>query len=107
MNNKPSLFLFILAPLMISIPVTAVMADDDDYHDHIEARQLLDAGKILPLETILEYIRQRVPGKVLEVELEKKNHEIVYEVEILGNGVIREVYINATTGKLLQINEDD
>lgn len=96
----------LLAALMALCPLYTVMAEDDDYHDYIEARQLLDAGIILPLETILQNVRQKFPGRVLEVELEKKaGHKIVYEVEILRNdGVIQEVYINATTGDLLYTN---
>lgn len=107
MNHNSSIFRFILAMIITSGPVYTAHADDDDYLDHIEARHLMNAGEILPLEAILENVRRRVPGKVIEVELEKENQEIVYEVEILSNGVIREVYINARTGKLLLIKEDD
>ena len=81
-----------------------VLADDD----HIEARRLLDSGKILPLEDILKNVRQVHPGKILEVELDKENGRIVYEVEILGNdGIVKEVYINAITGEVLFGKEDN
>jgi uncharacterized membrane protein YkoI len=79
-------------------------ADDD----HIEARRLLDSGEILPLEVILNNVRQTFPGRILDVELEKEDSHIVYEVEILGeDGVVSEIYINARTGKVLSIKEDD
>ena len=82
------------------------MAQADD--DHIEARRLLDAGEILPLESILKNVRDRFPGKILEVKLEREDQEIVYEVEVLGDdGVVTEVYINARTGKVLSSKEDD
>ena len=45
------------------------LADDD----HIEARRLLDAGEILPLESILKNVREKFPGKILEVKLERED----------------------------------
>jgi uncharacterized membrane protein YkoI len=81
-----------------------VLADDD----HIEARRLYDSGKILPLEDILKNVRQVHPGRILEVELDKEDGRIVYEVEILGNdGIVKEVYINAITGEVLFDKEDN
>ena len=81
-----------------------VLADDD----HIEARRLHDSGKILPLEDILKNVRQVHPGRILEVELDKEDGRIVYEVEILGNdGIVKEVYINAITGEVLFGKEDN
>lgn len=89
---------------MILSPVHVAKADDD----YIEARRLLDSGEILPLEVILKNVRHIFPGKVLEIELEKEDKQIVYEIEILGDdGVIKEIYINAKTGKLLFTKEDD
>jgi len=94
----------LLAAFMILGPLYAAMADDD----YIEARRLLDSGEILPLEVILKNVRQIIPGKVLEVELEKEDQQIVYEIEVLGDdGVITEIYINAKTGKKLFSKEDD
>ncbi len=85
-------------------PLPMVLADDD----HIEARRLSDSGEILPLEVLLKNVRQAHPGKLLEVELDKKDDRIVYEVEILGkDGVVREIYIDARTGNLLFAREDD
>ena len=104
MNNSYPLLRIFLATLLFT-PVQSVLADDDDY---IEARHLLEAGEILPLEVILKNVRQKIPGKVLEVELEKEDKTIVYEVEILSNdGIIQQVYIDARTGKLLSVKEEN
>jgi uncharacterized membrane protein YkoI len=104
MNGNYSIVRVLLATFMILGTLHTAIADDD----HIEARRLLDSGKILPLEDILRNVRQISPGKVLDVELEKEDGQIVYEIEILGgNGVIKEVYIDAKTGKLLLTKEDD
>ena len=104
MNSNYSIMRVMFAAFMILSPLHVTMADDD----YIEARRLLDSGEILSLEVILKNVRQIFPGKVLEVELEKEDEQIVYEIEILGsNGVIKEIYIDAKTGKLLLTKEDD
>ena len=104
MNINYSIMRVLLSAFMIISPLTVAMADDD----YIEARRLLNSGEILPLEDILKNVRQIFSGKVLEVELEKEDGLIVYEIEILGgNGVIKEIYIDAKTGKQLFSKEDD
>lgn len=93
-----------LTVFMLLSPLHAAQVDDD----HIEARHLLDAGEILPLEVILKNVRQKFPGKILDIELEREDHEIAYEVDVLGDdSVVKEVYINARTGKVISSNEDD
>jgi len=104
MNSNFSIIQIMLGFFMVLIPFQAVMADDD----YIEVRRLLDSGEILPLEIILKNVRQTFPGKILEVELEKEDHHIVYEIEILGgDGIVREVYMDAKSGMLLFEKEDD
>ncbi len=104
MNSNYSIMRAMLLSFMMLSPLQVAMADDD----YIEAKRLLDSGEILSLEVILKNVRQILPGKVLEVELEKEDEQIVYEIEILGgNGVIKEIYIDAKTGKLLLTKEDD
>lgn len=81
-----------------------VLADKD----HDEARRMQESGAILPLQTILEKLRQRYPGKVLEVELEEESGQVIYEIEILGeNGIVHEVIVDARTGEMLRIKQDD
>jgi len=103
MNSNYSSTIFFLAAFMILSPLRIVMADD-----YMEARHLLESGEIMPLEDILKNVRKIYTGNVIEVELEKEDQQIVYEIEILGpDGVIREIYINAKTGKLLLKDDDD
>ena len=112
MNDNFSTMRILLAAFILLSPLHVVMADfhhhDDDgeKHDHVEARHLLESGEILPLEDILKNVRYKFPGKIIEVELEKINQRIVYEIEILSDyGVITELYINPKTGEVLYINE--
>ena len=104
MNNPFSIIAAILTSILILCPVHILQADDD----HIEAKRLLNSGEIMALDDILKIIKQTYPGKLLEVELEKEHKKIVYEVEILGtDGIVREIYIDAKTGKLISIKVDD
>ncbi len=70
--------------------------------DAARARRLLESGRILPLQTIIERVREHHPGRILEVGLEIEDGRTVYEVELIDpNGKVRELYIDAATGRLL------
>jgi len=104
MKLKFSVIYALLATFLLLSPLRAALAEDD----HIEARRLLDAGEILPLEVILKKVRQTFAGKILDLKLENDDHAIVYEVELLGkDGIVREVHIDAKTGKILLNRKDD
>ena len=82
-----------------------VLADDD----HERARELREAGEILPLETILAKVRALGMGQVLEVDLKKKHGRHVYKIETLDQqGVVWELVFDARSGEQLkQEREDD
>jgi len=55
-----------------------------------------------------EIALQRVPGKVLHVDMDLENGVLVYEVFILSpNNVIYEVEILAKSGRILKIEQED
>jgi len=75
--------------------------------DHDVAYNLLQKGEILPLEKILQINHDNMPGKVLEVELERENKQLIYEIEVLNEqGVVWEYKIKAKTGKIIQKEQD-
>ncbi|UCE89914.1 MAG: PepSY domain-containing protein, partial [Pseudomonadota bacterium] len=79
------------------------LADDD----HEAARVLVEAGDILPLDVILEKAQARYRGRVLEVELEREAGRHVYEIEIVDEqGVVRELYLDASSGELLKAEQE-
>ncbi|MGC5702083.1 PepSY domain-containing protein [Pseudomonas sp. NFXW11] len=77
--------------------------------DQDEALRLRQQGVILPLEQLLKQALDRYPGaKLLEAELEEKHDVYIYEVELLTpDGVVRELDLDAATGRLLKDEEDD
>lgn len=87
----------------LCLPGPALADNDAD-----TARRLRAAGEILPLETILQRLQSGHPGKVLEVELEKKRDRMIYEIELLdGTGRVRELEVDAQSGELLKHEPDD
>lgn len=84
---------------------SVVMARDLDQDEALRLRQ---RGVILPLEQLMQQALDRYPGsKLLEAELEEKHDVYIYEVELLtAQGVVRELDIEAATGRLLKDRED-
>lgn len=99
----------VLLPLAIIaaaslFPAASAFADKDD---HIEARALLQRGEILPLANILETAQRRVPGDVIEVELEREDSGWEYKVKVLTpTGQVRKITLNARNGAVLKIKDD-
>ena len=73
-----------------------------------EALALRQQGVILPLEQLLQQAMARHPGsRLLEAELEKKDEQYAYEVELVTpDGVVREIKLDATSGALIKDEED-
>jgi uncharacterized membrane protein YkoI len=76
--------------------------------DYEEAYRLREAGEILPLAEILEAQVQHRPGKVLEVELERKGGRLLYEIQVLDEaGTVWELYYDAVSGALVEQGPED
>ena len=82
----------------------ATRADDDD-HDF--AKSALEQGRVLPLADIIAKVSRQVPGKVIEVELEDEDGSLVYDLILSPQGRLQEIEVNAATGKILKIEDDD
>ena len=48
------------------------------------------------------------PGEIVEIELDREEGTLIYEVEVLsGSGRVRKVEIDARTGAVLEIEDED
>lgn len=107
--NLPTRLRLFAAPLaLIAVaslfPVTTALAGKDD---HVEARELLKRGEILPLAQILDVAQRRVPGDVIEVELDREDTGWEYEVKVLTpTGQVRKITLNARNGAVVKIKDD-
>lgn len=94
--------------LAAAAPTFAIGATAEDRErDHVEARELLRRGEILPLARILDTASRNVAGDVIEVELEREDAGWEYKVKVLTpGGTVRKLYLDAKTGKVLKIKDD-
>ena len=70
------------------------------------ARTIANNG-LLPLARILAIAQRRVPGDVVEVDLDDDDGRPEYELEILtADGRSIEIKIDARTGTILEVEED-
>lgn len=74
----------------------------EDSGDHDRARQAVESGEILPLQTVLEKVSHVTPGRVIEVELDRKHGRWVYEIKVLrpGGSLVR-LLVNASDGAII------
>jgi len=95
-------FVWIMTLLLLFSAGSMARADD-----HERARALLKQGEILSLSEIMKQANSRIPGKILEVDLEEKGGLIIYEIEFLSEtGVVMEMLIDARSGRVISVKED-
>lgn len=102
MNPKPRPVLILLLAMLCS----QAFARDLDQDEVLRLRQ---KGAILPLEQLMQPALDRYPGaRLLEAELEEHDDHYIYEVELLTTeGVVREIKLDAATGKFLKDEVED
>jgi len=86
------------------IAVSLAQASGD--HDHDRARAALERGEVRPIGEILTSAAAKVPGEVVEVELEREHGHWVYELKIIApDGRMLEVLMDAATATVIQIED--
>jgi uncharacterized membrane protein YkoI len=66
-----------------------------------KATDLVKDAKVT-IDQAIKTASEKVPGTVVEAELEKKHGKTVWEVEVLGaDGHVTEVHIDAATGAVI------
>jgi uncharacterized membrane protein YkoI len=96
------------AALLLAAPATLVRAGDDARDQEIARKALLE-GRIRSLSEITEIVKPNLPGKILAVELEVEDDgRLVYEFDVIdARGKLLEVDVDAATGDILSIEDDD
>jgi len=93
-----------LLPLLLLLFAAGYCPADDD---HEAALQLREREEILPLEELLTRIKLGPDARVLEIESEHEHGRLIYEIEYVdGQGRIREVSIDAASGRVLGEHEE-
>lgn len=72
------------------------------------ARRAVEQGELVPLSRILANVEAEFPGRIIEVELERKRGRFVYEIEVLqADGRVLELLYDGRTGERLAARIDD
>ncbi len=103
-----------IAPLGAALTLVAItstaMADQGRgrHGDHDDALAAVEARQALPLTRIFQIAQTAVPGEIIEVELDRDDGRLIYEVDILtSTGRLRQVEIDARTGEVLDVEDED
>jgi uncharacterized membrane protein YkoI len=87
--------------------VLTVARSDDDRSEHDAVREAVRRGEVLPLPQVLDIVEQRLPGEVLEVELEHEHGRLIYEIKVLTEaGRVRKIEVDARNGDVRSIEDD-
>lgn len=92
--------------LMLVLPGPALAGDD---HDDVErASRGARSGEFLPFARLARIALDRYPGRIVEAQLDEDDGRVVYEIKILRrNGRVLELELDARTGSILDVDEDD
>lgn len=87
----------ILAVTLVFALSTMVWSDDKEGN----VADLVKDAKVT-IDQAIKTAQEKVPGTVVEAELEKKHGKTVWEVEVVGaDGKVTEVHIEAATGTVI------
>lgn len=91
-------------PLLLACSLLSAPAWSSDRSDHERALQAVQSGQVLPLTTVLERLGREHPGQVLEVELERKADQWIYEIKLLTtDGQLMKLKLDAGTAEVLRV----
>ncbi|WP_345247415.1 PepSY domain-containing protein [Pigmentiphaga soli] len=95
------------AALCLLPPALAAARDQGCGKDQDCARRALVSGQIKPLSDVLQAVRDKVPGDVIEIELDHDDGRWIYEVKVLPpNGRRKKLKIDANTLDILKMKTD-
>lgn len=81
-------------------------ADDHDDKRHDAVRRAVEAGEIRSLADIIADVRDKLPGEIAGVEIEREKGRWLYEFRVIDKrGRLFEVYIDARDGTIQRVKE--
>lgn len=97
------------AGVLATALATAVLAPTTGCADEIDRDALRNAvqrGEIRSLAEILKTVRDKLPGKVAGVEVEREHGRWLYEFRVVDpNGRLFEVYVDARSATIEKVKE--
>lgn len=79
---------------------------DHEGDDHDAVRGAVERGEIKPLVQLLELAKDRLPGEIVGVEIERKQGVWLYEFRVIDkSGRLFDVYVDAQSGEIRRTKE--
>lgn len=101
------IFHVIAAPAHSQVAALPPLEPEDGLDAGFARAAVLD-GRILPLDQILDILRRNFEGEVIEIQLEYEEDALAYEFDLVSrDGRVFEVEIDAKTGAILEVEEED
>ncbi len=96
--------------LRIVVAVAALAAPQialpDSDHDHDEAHEAVNRAEIRKLADILAAVKDKLPGEIVGIEIERKHNLWYYEFRTVDKtGRMFDVYVDAKTAEIARIKE--
>lgn len=63
------------------------------------------SGTVVGLASAIEAAKGRLDGGVLEAELETRDGNLVYEIDLVADGSVHQAIVNAQTGEVVSLEE--
>lgn len=75
--------------------------------DEKNGKAEMAAAAKVTIDQALKTASDKVPGKIIEAELEKKHNKLVWEIEVVtADKKVMEVHIDAETGAVIDLEEE-
>lgn len=105
----PLISRFLVAALCVLVagaPAEAERGRGGD--DQERAWQARRSGAVLPIEVILDRVLKDYPGEIVEIDFDDEDDGFIYEIKVLTRrGIVLEMEVDAATGRILDVEEDD
>lgn len=93
-----------IMPIVISVALAVGTVLADSTKDKLQMSQ----NAKITIDQAIKSATERVPGKVIEAELEKKHDRTVWEVEVVSaDNKIAEVHVDAMSGAIIDVEMKD
>jgi len=95
--HKPGIGLAIIAGIVI-VAMAGQARSDSDKNDKAD---LAKAAKIT-VDQAIKTATEKTPGKVIEVELEKEDGKVLWEIEVVtAEGKVAKMHVDAESGAII------
>ncbi|MCG6207227.1 peptidase [Rhodopseudomonas sp. HC1] len=95
-----------LAALTLAGGLPAAAHDHSGRRDHDDARLAVQRGEIRPLAELLTIVRDKLPGEITGVEIERHHGEWLYEFIVVDKrGRLFEVHVDPQSGAIRDTKE--